>query len=95
MSLQGHTFSSLESHSNQEWFLITGERLLPSKKKGRKGNLGKDQLVRLNPVPGKITKQVLRVCVHIMKDGAVTRNSQNGFSRDKVCLTSLPALLME
>lgn len=39
---------------------MTGERFLPSKKKGRKENLGKDQLVRLDPVPGKIMKQVLR-----------------------------------
>lgn len=40
MSLQGHTFSSLEGHSNREWSLITAERFLPSKKKRQEGESG-------------------------------------------------------
>ena len=75
---------------------MTGERFLPSKKKSQKGESGEGPAGQTQASAWENSEASSEgLCVHVVKDRRLTRNSQHGFSKGKMCLTSLPALLME
>ncbi|GAB0207914.1 mitochondrial enolase superfamily member 1 [Grus japonensis] len=84
---------SIIYQSSQEFGEVPADwklaNVIPIYKKGMREDPGNYRPVSLTSVPGKITKIILSTIERHLKNNAIIRHSEHGFTKGKSCLTNL------